>query len=99
MFLLIFPAIKIMSTSREAKLELGAAVAARLKLSEDGTKVLWPQPTDSARDPQNWNMRRKNLQLFIITLAAIVPDFDSAIGEQRSVCILSSIFILPVFYG
>lgn len=58
-------------------------VAARLKLSEDGTKVLWPQPTDSALDPQNWSMRRKNLQLFIITLAAIVPDFDSGIGERR----------------
>ena len=67
--------------SREAKVELGAVVASRLKLSEDGTKVLWPQPTDSALDPQNWSMRRKNLQLFIITLAAIVPDFDSAIGE------------------
>ena len=67
---------------REAKIELGAAVAARLKLSEDGTKVLWPQPTNSALDPQNWSMRRKNLQLFIITLAAIVPDFDSGIGEQ-----------------
>jgi hypothetical protein len=52
-------------------------------LSEDGTKVLWPQPTDSALDPQNWSLRRKNLQLFIITLAAIVPDFDSGIGEQR----------------
>ena len=69
--------------SREAKIELGAAVAARLKLSEDRTKVLWPQPTDSALDPQNWSMRRKNLQLFIITLAAIVPDFDSGIGERR----------------
>ena len=71
-------------------------VAARLKLSEDGTKVLWPQPTDSALDPQNWSMRRKNLQLFIITLAAIVPDFDSGIGERRE-----PIINLPraVFYG
>ena len=73
----------ILTFFREAKIELGAAVAARLKLSEDGTKVLWPQPTDSALDPQNWTMRRKNLQLFIITLAAAVPDFDSAIGERR----------------
>ena len=68
---------------REAKVELGPTVAARLKLSDDGTKVLWPQPTDSARDPQNWSMRRKNLQLAIITLAAAVPDFDSGIGERR----------------
>jgi MFS family permease len=64
----------------EAKVELGEAVAARLKLSPDGTKVLWPQPTDSALDPQNWSDRRKTLLLIIITLAAIVPDFDSGIG-------------------
>ncbi|KAJ3498844.1 hypothetical protein NLJ89_g10169 [Agrocybe chaxingu] len=64
----------------EAKIELGEAVAGRLKLTTDGTKILWPQPADSDRDPQNWSDRRKNLQLFIITLAAIVPDFDSGIG-------------------
>ncbi|KAJ7362552.1 MFS general substrate transporter [Mycena albidolilacea] len=64
----------------EAKVELGEAVASRLKLSEDGTKVLWPQPTDSPLDPQNWSSRRKAFQLFIITLASIVPDFDSGIG-------------------
>ncbi|KAF5351077.1 hypothetical protein D9756_008452 [Leucocoprinus leucothites] len=64
----------------EAKIELGEEVAARLKLTKDGTIVLWPQPTDSERDPQNWSTRRKNLQLLIITLAAIVPDFDSGIG-------------------
>ena len=66
---------------REAKIELGEVAAAKLKLSEDGTKVLWPQPTDSPRDPQNWSTRRKNLELIIITLASVVPDFDSAIGE------------------
>ncbi|KAF8962348.1 MFS general substrate transporter [Flammula alnicola] len=64
----------------EAKIELGEAIAARLKLTPDGTKVLWPQPTDSARDPQNWSDGRKNLLLVIMTLAAIVPDFDSGIG-------------------
>ncbi|KAJ6457962.1 major facilitator superfamily domain-containing protein [Mycena sanguinolenta] len=64
----------------EAKIELGEAVAARLKLSPDGTKVLWPQPTDSPLDPQNWSSSRKALQLFIITLASIVPDFESGIG-------------------
>lgn len=37
----------------EAKIEFGAKVAARLKLSRDGTKVLWPQPSDSPYDPQN----------------------------------------------
>lgn len=34
-------------------IELGPALASKLKLTEDGTKVLWPQPTDSADDPQN----------------------------------------------
>lgn len=42
-----------MKLSREAKIELGEAVAAKLKLSADGTKVLWPQPTDDPEDPQN----------------------------------------------
>jgi MFS family permease len=65
---------------KEARLEFGEEFASRLKLSKDGTKVLWPQPTDSPYDPQNWSSRRKNLHLFIITLAAIVPDFDSGIG-------------------
>lgn len=65
---------------REARIEFGEAAASRLKLSADGTKVLWPQPTDSPYDPQNWSDRRKNMHLFIITLAAIVPDFSSGIG-------------------
>ncbi|CAA7268523.1 unnamed protein product [Cyclocybe aegerita] len=65
---------------KEAKIELGDAIASRLKLTSDGTKVLWPQPTDSDKDPQNWSDRRKNFQLLIMTLASIVPDFDSGIG-------------------
>ncbi|KIK58511.1 hypothetical protein GYMLUDRAFT_45153 [Collybiopsis luxurians FD-317 M1] len=65
---------------KEARIEFGEAIASRLKLSKDGAKVLWPQPTDSPHDPQNWSTRKKNLHLLIITLAAIVPDFDSAIG-------------------
>ncbi|KAJ8516092.1 hypothetical protein ONZ45_g6562 [Pleurotus djamor] len=76
---------------REAKVELGEAIAAKLKLTEDGTVVLWPQPTDDPNDPQNWTNRRKALQLFIITLAAIVPDFDSGIG-------ITSIFALAEQY-
>jgi len=66
---------------REAIIEFGHAVASKLKLSCDRTKVLWPQPTDSPLDPQNWSDGRKDLLLFIIILAAIVPDFDSGIGE------------------
>ncbi|KIK68215.1 hypothetical protein GYMLUDRAFT_35592 [Collybiopsis luxurians FD-317 M1] len=65
---------------KEARVEFGEVLASRLKLSKDGTKVLWPQPTDSPYDPQNWSNRKKNLHLLIMTLAAIVPDFDSAVG-------------------
>jgi len=71
-----------MISHREARVELGEEVAARLKLTKDGTKVLWPQPTDSEKDPQNWTGNRKDIQLLIITFAAFVPDFDSGIGKQ-----------------
>ncbi|TFK47554.1 MFS general substrate transporter [Heliocybe sulcata] len=64
----------------EARIEFGEEIASRLKLSADGSKVLWPQPTDDPEDPQNWSDRRKALQLFIVTIAAIVPDFDSGVG-------------------
>ncbi|KAJ7735909.1 major facilitator superfamily domain-containing protein [Mycena metata] len=76
----------------EAKIEFGEAFSSRLKLSSDGTKVLWPQPTDSPDDPQNWSDRRKSLLLIIITLAAIVPDFDSGIG-------IAGIFKLAIQYN
>ncbi|KAH7929950.1 MFS general substrate transporter [Leucogyrophana mollusca] len=65
---------------KEAILELGPIVAAKLKLTHDGTKVLWPQPADDPNDPQNWSNGRKAVQLLIGTLAAVVPDFDSGIG-------------------
>ncbi|KIP06311.1 hypothetical protein PHLGIDRAFT_465509 [Phlebiopsis gigantea 11061_1 CR5-6] len=74
---------------QEAVIEFGEEVASKLKLSSDGTKVLWPQPTDDPEDPQNWSDFRKNLQLFIVTLAAIIPDFDSGIG-------IADIFALSV---
>ncbi|KAF8340130.1 major facilitator superfamily domain-containing protein [Amanita rubescens] len=64
----------------EARAEFGEEFASRLKLSSDGTKILWPQPSDSPNDPQNWSDSQKTLNLIIITLAAIVPDFDSGIG-------------------
>ena len=38
---------------REAGIEFGNEVAARLKLSPDGKFVLWPQPSDDPEDPQN----------------------------------------------
>ncbi|KAG6850295.1 hypothetical protein H0H93_015237 [Arthromyces matolae] len=77
---------------QEAKIELGEHIASQLKLTKDGTKILWPQPTDSPDDPQNWSDRRKTIQLIIITLAAIVPDFDSGIG-------IAAIFALATQYN
>ena len=38
---------------REARVELGDKVASQLKLTKDGSLVLWPQPTDDPEDPQN----------------------------------------------
>ncbi|KAK7031281.1 hypothetical protein VNI00_013532 [Paramarasmius palmivorus] len=49
----------------EARIEFGERFASRLKLTEDGKTILWPQPTDDPADPQN---------------PPIVPDFESAIG-------------------
>jgi hypothetical protein len=39
--------------NREAVAEFGENFASRLKLTKDGTTILWPQPTDDPRDPQN----------------------------------------------
>ncbi|KZT22764.1 MFS general substrate transporter [Neolentinus lepideus HHB14362 ss-1] len=77
---------------QEARIEFGDAVASKLKLSKDGTKVLWPQPSDDPEDPQNWSNLRKTVQLIIITLAAITPDFDSGVG-------IAAIFALAKQYG
>ncbi|KAF8873115.1 major facilitator superfamily domain-containing protein [Infundibulicybe gibba] len=65
---------------REAFVEFGAAIASKLKLTADGTKILWPQPTDDPEDPQNWSDLRKTIQLTIVILASIVPDFDVGVG-------------------
>ncbi|KAH8917870.1 MFS general substrate transporter, partial [Atractiella rhizophila] len=62
------------------QVEYGEGVASRLKLSEDGRFILWPQPTRYPDDPQNWTAGQKNLQLLIVTLAAFVPDFNSSLG-------------------
>ncbi|KAN0107661.1 Major facilitator superfamily domain containing protein [Russula decolorans] len=64
----------------EARIEFGDKIASRLKLSPDGKTVLWPQPSDDPEDPQNWSEWQKAIQLIIVTLAAIIPDFDSGIG-------------------
>ncbi|KAF8157050.1 MFS general substrate transporter [Crassisporium funariophilum] len=76
---------------REARVEFGDEVASKLKLTKDGSMVLWPQPSDDPEDPQNWSDRRKGVQLLIVILAAIVPDFDNGIG-------IASVFALAKQY-
>jgi MFS family permease len=71
---------RLVCDPEEAKIEFGEAIASQLKLSRDKQFVLWPQPTDDPDDPQNWTDRQKTIQLIIIILAAIVPDFDAGIG-------------------
>lgn len=44
---LILLMLALVTACREAKIELGEKVASQLKLTKDGSKVLWPQPTDS----------------------------------------------------
>lgn len=77
---------------QQAKVEFGETLASMLKLSPDGSTILWPQPTDDPNDPQNWSDRRKVLHLLVITLAACIPDFDSGIG-------IASIFGLAQTYS
>jgi hypothetical protein len=51
-----------------------------LKLAKDGHTVLIPQPSDDIRDPLNWSPVKKHVILFIISFAAFLPDYGSAVG-------------------
>lgn len=64
----------------EAKNELGALVASKLKLDKTGQVVLWPQPSDDPEDPQNWDDFRKFKILVVMTMAAFVTDFSNSVG-------------------
>ncbi|EJT98007.1 MFS general substrate transporter [Dacryopinax primogenitus] len=64
----------------EARREYGAHVAVKFKLTPDGKYILWPQPTEDPRDPLNWSWNKKMLTLVVLTMASIVPDFNSSIG-------------------
>jgi hypothetical protein len=55
----------------EAKIEFGEAVASKLKLSRDGKKVLWPQPSDDPDDPQNVS-RTFYIYLFYLTIISFL---------------------------
>jgi hypothetical protein len=60
--------------------EVSDESARRFKLAADGHTVLIPQPSDDPRDPLNWSKYRKHLFLLIISAAAFLPDYGSAIG-------------------
>ncbi|KAI1301066.1 major facilitator superfamily domain-containing protein [Xylaria venustula] len=51
-----------------------------VKLAKDGHTRLIPQPSEDPADPLNWNQRKKNLILFIVAFAALLPDYGSATG-------------------
>ncbi|KAI0453768.1 major facilitator superfamily domain-containing protein [Xylaria acuta] len=51
-----------------------------VKLANDGRTRLIPQPSEDPADPLNWSQRKKNLVLFIVAFAALLPDYGSATG-------------------
>ncbi|KAE9397963.1 MFS general substrate transporter [Gymnopus androsaceus JB14] len=73
----------------QARVEFGEVFTSRLKLTEDGSTILWPQPTDDPLDPQNWSSRKKAWHLMIMSLAATLPTFDFGIA-------IASVFPLSV---
>jgi hypothetical protein len=50
------------------------------KVAEDGHTVLIPQSSDDPNDPLNWSWNKKHLILFVVSLAAFLPDYGSATG-------------------
>lgn len=51
-----------------------------IKLADDGQTRLIPQPSEDPADPLNWSQRKKNLILFVVAFAALLPDYGSATG-------------------
>ncbi|CAH0051945.1 unnamed protein product [Clonostachys solani] len=58
----------------------GSASGPITKLAKDGHTVLIPQPSDDPEDPLNWSPFKKHLVLFIISWAALLPDYGSGSG-------------------
>ncbi|KAJ8106699.1 hypothetical protein ONZ43_g6975 [Nemania bipapillata] len=51
-----------------------------VKLAGDGRTRLIPQPSEDPADPLNWSQFKKNLILFLVAFAALLPDYGSATG-------------------
>ncbi|KAF3483514.1 uncharacterized protein GIQ15_02838 [Arthroderma uncinatum] len=61
-------------------LDVSVAGTAGLKTAADGHTILVPQPSDSPDDPLNWSPSRKWIILLVISFAAFLPDYGSAVG-------------------
>lgn len=72
----------------EARVEFGDKVADRLKLSVDGTVVLWPQPTDNPEDPQNVSLLHYILPLDFdsLTVIAVEQPEENASAYYHHAC-------------
>ena len=51
-----------------------------IKTAADGCTVLIPQPTTDPNDPLNWPTFKKNLGLFVLSVVAFMPDFESSLS-------------------
>lgn len=51
-----------------------------VKRAADGHTRLIPQPSDDPNDPLNWSWRKKHTILFVVAMAAFLPDYGSATG-------------------
>jgi hypothetical protein len=79
----------IFSCNREAYIEFGDTVASRLKLSADGTIVLWPQPTDDPEDPQN-------VRLHLIGDHVILTPYTFQWPERRKTIQLTIVILASI---
>lgn len=50
------------------------------KLAKDGLTILIPQPSEDPEDPLNWSPVKKHAILFIVSWAALLPDYGSGSG-------------------
>lgn len=72
-----------MSRFREAEVEFGREIASRLKLTTDGTTILWPQPSDDPEDPQNVSV------LMNVTATILQSCTSGTVGGKRCSFLLS----------
>jgi hypothetical protein len=74
--------------ARQAKVEFGEVMASRLKLSPDGSKVLWPQPANDPNDPQNARHFSLSCPFTTLNYSFVVVRFSQeyALDHYYNVC-------------